>query len=172
MHKYYPHPTFSPHDDCNVLTRWTSPQWILQSAKQWQRVSSDPLSLGGNTLQNPLMMVEWLLIGKVLGKYSYVYVVNIKLLNCSRGIISSLFSHLSHGLLVLDFYCTQQSQHVLGSLSHGMLHAVVMPQLLHPQLHPAQVRFNWETVSVLINSGWTATCREDTVPSECRGRGM
>lgn len=58
--------------------------------------------------------------------------------------------HLRHGLLVLDLSCTQQSQHVLGPLCHGVLHAVVMPQLLHTQLRPTQVRLTWETMTVLV----------------------
>lgn len=60
-------------------------------------------------------------------------------------IISCQLSDLSHGLLVLDLSCSQQPHHVLGPLSHGVLHAIVMPQLLHAQLHPTQVRLTWDT---------------------------
>lgn len=60
--------------------------------------------------------------------------------------------HLRHGLLVLHLSCTQQPQHVLGPLCHGVLYTVVMPQLLHTQLHPAEVRLAWETMTALVIS--------------------
>lgn len=72
--------------------------------------------------------------------------------------------HLRHGLLVLHLSRTQQSQHVLGPLCHGVLYTVVMPQLLHTQLHPAEVRLAWETVTALVISmrtTHTATYTDD-----------
>lgn len=53
---------------------------------------------------------------------------------------SRRLAHLRHGLLVLDLPRAEQSQHVLGALGHGVLHAVVVPQLFHAQLHPTHVR--------------------------------
>lgn len=101
-----------------------------------------------------------------LSEHSWHYIGAADWTHCVLNrVISCRLSDLSHGLLVLDLSGAQQSQHVLGSLGHGVLHAVVMPQLLHAQLHPAQVRLAWDTVSGLVSDTWatgrTATCTHD-----------
>ena len=52
-------------------------------------------------------------------------------------------SDLGKGLLVLDLAGPQQAEDVLGPLGHGVLHPVVVPQLLDTQLHPTQVVVTW-----------------------------